>query len=104
MASAIAEKIAAKHNADVSSKPGHNVDTKGSIKQFAERLQRLEEEKQTLAEDIRELKAEAKDAGVNPRGLAQVVKEAMEDAEKRAKRLAHEEVVDQYRAALSLLD
>lgn len=102
MASSAAQAIAEKHNAGISKT--HNTDPSGTVKSFADRLNNLIDEKETNAEDIRELKAEAKEAGVDPKALAAVVKQQREDAEQRAKRLAHEEVVDQYRAALSLLD
>ena len=100
MASEAAEKIAAKHNAAVKS----NSDPDNIVNGYADRLEKLEEEKKALGEDIRELKKEAKGVGVLPRALAQVVKERMEDQEKRVKRREHEATVDRYRAALRLLD
>jgi len=98
-----AEKIAEKHNAEVKAKPagvGHN---RPSLEEYAKRLQNLEEQKQALAEDVRELKAEAKEHDVNPRALSAIVKLRMETDEKREKREAFEEVVDSYKHALGLL-
>lgn len=98
MPSAAAEAIAAKHNAGI----GHN--SSPDVKSYVNRLVALETEKKTLAEDIRELKAEAKDKGLVPRALAAAAKLEMEGAEQRAKRVAFEETLDTYKAALGLLD
>lgn len=109
MASDAASKIAAKHNAAVAKTgavpaPGHNSDPDGAIKGYVDRLRNLEEEKQTISEDIKELKTEMKDNGVDAKAVSVVVKHLLEDSEKRAKRLALAEKVDQYKHALSLLD
>lgn len=98
MPSAAAEAIAAKHNAGI----GHN--SSPDVKEYVKRLVALETEKKTLAEDIRELKAEAKDKGLVPRVLAATAKQAMEDAEARTKRITFEETLDTYKHALGLLD
>lgn len=103
MASDAAAKIAAKHN-ETLPKAGHNSDPSGSIKSYVDRLQKLEEEKAVVGEDIKELKSEMKEHHINPAAVARIVKEQMEDAEKRAKRLALAEQVDQYKHALGLLD
>lgn len=83
-----AEQIAAKHNAGI----GHN--SSGSLKSYADRLESLENDK----------KKEAKDNGINPKALAAVVKQRMEDEETRERRVALAEVLDTYKAALGLLD
>lgn len=93
-----AEQIAAKHNAGI----GHN--SSGSLKSYADRLESLENDKKALAEDVRELKKEAKDNGINPKALAAVVKQRMEDEETRERRVALAEVMDTYRIALGILD
>lgn len=102
MASPAAEALAKKHN-ETLSKPGHNSDPQGKLKGYVDRLFNLEEEKQTIGGDIKDLKSEMKDNDVDPKAVARIVKEKMEDADKRAKRLAFEETVDHYKHSLGLL-
>ena len=51
---------------------GHN--TKPQIKSIIERIERLEEEKKDIATDIREIYAEAKGNGFNPKIIRQVIR------------------------------
>ena len=44
------------------------------LRQFIERIERLEEEKAALAGDIREVYAEAKGVGFDPKIMRQVIK------------------------------
>ncbi|MEK9861356.1 MAG: DUF2312 domain-containing protein, partial [Alphaproteobacteria bacterium] len=44
------------------------------LRQYVERIERLEEEKQALMADIREVYSEAKGHGLNPKIMRQVVK------------------------------
>lgn len=97
-----AQKLAEKHNAGVKAGVGHN--SGGSVESYADRLEKLFDEQKAIADDVRELKTEAKKNGVNPRALTVAVKIKMEDADKRAKRAALEADVDQYRSLLKLLD
>ena len=99
-----AAEVAARHNAGVAAQAaspvaGHNV----SLKSYLDRLVELEEQKQALATDVRELKAEAKEHDIDPRALAVMAKRQMEDAEQKAKRVSFEETVDSYAAALGML-
>lgn len=114
MARPEAEAFAAKHNADVAAKKaaaglvgdppaaGHN--SGPPVKDYFKRRLALEQEKQTLAEDIRELNAEMKEHDIDPRAVAINVKREMEDVEKKAKRLALQETVDSYASILGFLD
>lgn len=104
-----AEKLAAKHNAELIDGPpasGHNSGggAPQGLKSYVERCVRLEEEKRSLAEDIKELKLEAKGRDIDTRVLGALVKRHMEDADKKAKRVAFEEKLDAYSIALGLLD
>ncbi len=65
---------------------GHNsVGVSGDIlKGFVDRIERLEEEKRNLAEDVRSVYGEAKEKGVDPKALRVVIRRRREDAEKRA--------------------
>lgn len=84
--------------------PGHNAaapTTSEEIKAFVARIERLEDEKRDLAADIRELYAEAREQGFEPKHLRAIVAERRMSAEERAER---EEALDRLRAALGMLD
>ncbi|HEX5780179.1 MAG TPA: DUF2312 domain-containing protein [Xanthobacteraceae bacterium] len=72
---------------------------KGQLKSFVERIEKLEEEKKALAEDIREVYGEAKGVGFDVKALRTVVRLRMQDGEERKE---HEALVDLYRDALGL--
>jgi uncharacterized protein (UPF0335 family) len=72
---------------------------KGQLKALVERIEKLEEEKKALAEDIREVYGEAKGAGFDVKALRTVVRLRMQDSEDRKE---HEALVDLYRDALGL--
>jgi uncharacterized protein (UPF0335 family) len=72
---------------------------KGQLKSFVERIEKLEEEKKALAEDVREVYAEAKGVGFDVKALRTVVRLRMQDSEQRKE---HEALVDLYRDALGL--
>ncbi|MFN3230594.1 MAG: DUF2312 domain-containing protein [Alphaproteobacteria bacterium] len=56
----------------------------GQLKSFIERIERLEEEKKALADDIREVYAEAKGTGFDAKVMRQVVRaRKMETAERQ---------------------
>ena len=54
------------------------------LKSFIERIERLEEEKEALAVDIREVYAEAKGTGFDAKILRQIIKMRRKSAEERA--------------------
>lgn len=71
--------------------PGHNSDgvnavTAGQLKAFIERIERLEEEKQSIADDIKDVYAEAKANGFDAKVLREVVRLRAEDQQKRRER------------------
>jgi uncharacterized protein (UPF0335 family) len=72
---------------------------KGQLKALVERIEKLEEEKKALAEDIREVYGEAKGSGFDVKALRTVVRLRMQDGEERKE---HEALVDLYRDALGL--
>src|ERR1044072_237928 len=59
---------------------GHN----GQLKALTERINRLEDEKKVIADDIRDVYAEAKENGLNPKALRAVVRRQRQDAKKLA--------------------
>lgn len=70
------------------------------LKSFVERIERLEEEKQGIADDIKDVKAEAKSAGFDPAALNEVLKLRKMDAADRAQR---EEIIGLYKHALDMV-
>jgi uncharacterized protein (UPF0335 family) len=74
---------------------------KERLRSFIERIERLEEEKAGLAADIREVYAEAKGVGFDPKTMRQVVKiRKMDEADRRETEL----LLDTYLHALDMLD
>jgi uncharacterized protein (UPF0335 family) len=69
------------------------------IRSIIERIERLEEEKQALADDIREVYAEAKANGFDTRILRQVVRLRKQDT---AERQEQEALLDLYLHALGM--
>lgn len=71
----------------------------GELKQFVERLERLEEEKQAIADDIKAVYAEVKARGFEPKIVRQVIKIRKQD---RAERQEAEAILDLYLEALGI--
>ncbi len=69
------------------------------LRAFVERIERLEEERQTIADDIREVYAEAKANGFDTKTLRQVVRLRKQDA---AERQEQEALLDLYLHALGM--
>ena len=81
---------------------GHNSGevNAGQLAAFVERIERLTEEKKALAEDIKEVYAEAKSNGFDTKILRKVISLRAMDADKRAEQ---ETLVDLYMSALGQL-
>jgi len=73
---------------------------KAQLLSFIERVERLEEEKKSLADDIKDVFAEAKGNGFDVKALRVVLKRRKADAEKLAE---HEAIVETYMNALGML-
>ena len=69
------------------------------LRQFIERIERLEEEKAQLMADIREVYAEAKGNGLEPKIMRQVVKLRSMDQQDR---LEQDAALEMYRSALGM--
>ena len=69
----------------------------GHLKAFIERIERLEEEKKALADDIKEVYAEAKGNGYDVKIMRKIVSIRKQDANKRRE---EEEILDLYLSAL----
>lgn len=71
------------------------------LKLLIERIERLEEEKKGIADDIKDVYAEAKSNGFDTTALREIVKLRAMDQEKRKER---EAILETYMLALGLLD
>ena len=74
---------------------------KDHLKAFIERIERLEEEKKTLADDVRDVYAEAKANGFDVKALRTVVRLRRQDVNERKE---HEAIVDTYLHALGMAE
>ena len=74
--------------------------TNNQIKALVERIEKLEEEKAAIAEDIKEVYAEAKGNGFDPKIIKKVIALRKQDAQKRAEEQA---VLATYMDALGML-
>lgn len=72
----------------------------GQLRSLIERIERLEEERQTIAADIREVYAEAKSHGFDTKIMRQVVRLRKQDSSERQE---EEAVRDLYLHALGML-
>lgn len=80
------------------SEPGHN--SQGQLKSITERINRLEDDKKTITDDLRDVYAEAKSNGYNPKALRVVVRKQRADSKKEAELQAD---VDAYMVALGMV-
>mgnify|MGYP001150535369 CR=1 FL=1 len=77
-----------------------NQATVGQLKAIVERIERLEEEKKALADDIREVYAEAKANGFDAKVLRRIVSLRKQDVDERKEQ---EEILDLYLSALGMI-
>ncbi len=70
------------------------------LRSFIERIERLEEEKSTLSEDIKEVYSEAKGTGFDIKIMRQIIRLRKMEAGDRSEM---EEVLDVYKRALGML-
>ena len=74
---------------------------KDQLKAFIERIERLEEEKKVIADDIRDVYAEAKGNGFDVKALRTVVRLRKQDVEERKEQ---EAILETYLQALGMLN
>ena len=79
---------------------GHNVVAKDQIRAIIERVERMEEEKKTISDDIRDVYAEAKGHGLDVKALRTIVRMRKQDANERAEQ---EAILDLYLNAMGML-
>ena len=73
---------------------------KDQLKTIIERIERLEEEKKTISDDIRDVYAEAKGNGFDVKALRTIVRMRKQDANERAE---EETILETYMQALGML-
>jgi uncharacterized protein (UPF0335 family) len=73
---------------------------KDQLKAIVERIERLEEEKKTISDDIRDVYAEAKGNGYDVKALRTIVRLRKQDANERAEQ---ETILETYMQALGML-
>jgi uncharacterized protein (UPF0335 family) len=84
---------------------GHNSEpatnfAKDQLRAIVERVERLEEEKKTISDDIRDVYAEAKGNGYDVKALRTIVRLRKQDANERAEQ---ETILETYMIALGML-
>jgi uncharacterized protein (UPF0335 family) len=72
----------------------------GQLRAFIERIERLEEEKKTIADDIKEVYAELKGTGFDTKAVRTIVRLRKKD---QAERQEEESILDLYKAALGMV-
>jgi uncharacterized protein (UPF0335 family) len=81
------------------SEMGHNSIAGDRLQSIVERIERLNEEKKALSEDIKDIMSEAKSAGFDPKTVRAVIKRRAEDEAEREER---ETLLDLYLKALGM--
>ncbi len=71
------------------------------LRAFIERIERLEEEKKSIADDIKDVYGEAKGTGFDTKILREVIKIRKQDRDERAER---EAILDSYLIALGMIE
>ena len=69
------------------------------LRAFIERIERLECEKKTIADDIKEIYAEAKGTGFDTKAIRKIIAERKQD---QAERQEFESILDLYRHAMGM--
>ena len=72
----------------------------GQLRAFIERIERLEEEKKTISDDIKEVFAEAKGTGFDVKAMRTIIRLRKKD---QAEREEEEAMLDLYLAALGMV-
>ncbi len=71
----------------------------GQLRALIERIERLEEEKKTIADDIKDVYAEAKGNGFDTKAIRTIIRQRKKD---QAEREEEETILDLYKAALGM--
>ncbi len=85
--------------ADEITEPSSETVAAGQLRAFIERIERLEEEKQTIADDIKDVYAEAKGTGFDTKAVRTIIRLRKKDANERQE---EEAILDLYKSALGM--
>lgn len=77
-----------------------DIQARTQLRSFVERIERLEAEKRTISDDIKDVYAEAKGTGFDTAALRKVIALRKKDAAERAE---EEAILDTYLAALGMI-
>ena len=80
---------------------GHNSDAaRNQLKSIIERIERLEEEKKSTADDIRDVYTEAKSNGLDAKAIRTIIRMRKQDVDERRE---EEAILETYMHALGML-
>lgn len=79
---------------------GQSTIAREQLRAFIERIERLEEEKKAIADDIRDVYAEAKGNGYDVKVMRQIVRLRKQEAHERQE---EEAILDLYKHALGMI-
>ena len=79
---------------------GHNSIAKDQLKSIIERVERLEDDKKAISDDIKDVYGEAKGNGYDVKALRRLVMLRKQDPDKRAEQ---EAILDTYMHALGMI-
>lgn len=85
-------------NDDITSESSQTV-AAGQLRAFIERIERLEEDKQAIADDIKEVYAEMKGTGFDVKAVRSIVRLRKKD---QSERQEEEAMIDLYKSALGM--
>lgn len=75
-------------------------ETAKNLLAFIERIERLEEEKKTIADDVKDVYGEAKAMGFDPKIMRKIISLRKKD---RDERIQEDEILNTYLAALGMV-
>lgn len=87
------------HNSEAAEAPTTRL-VKDQLKSIVERIERLEEEKKQIADDVKDVYAEAKGNGYDVKALRTIIRLRKQDANERAEA---ETILETYMHALGML-
>ncbi|MCP1200152.1 DUF2312 domain-containing protein [Notoacmeibacter sp. MSK16QG-6] len=85
--------------AEHSDSPTSETVASGQLRAFIERIERLEEEKKTIADDIKDVFAEAKGSGFDTKAMRTIIRLRKQE---EAERQEAEAMIDLYKEALGM--
>jgi uncharacterized protein (UPF0335 family) len=87
-------------NTGIAKEPPATRFAKDQLKSIIERIERLEEERKTISDDIRDVYAEAKGNGFDVKAIRTIVRLRKQDANERAE---SETILETYMQALGMI-